>query len=160
MHHTTKTASSFAALLLVTGLLPGCASIVSGTNQVVSVETRSKGATLAGATCKLENSKGVFYVTTPGTVTLHRAYDDVSIKCEKDTMIPGIATVKSSTKGMMAGNILFGGFIGGAIDAGTGAAYDYPSLITIMMGETASLPILPVLPVAAVSDGAPANRAD
>jgi hypothetical protein len=32
---------------------------------------------------------------------------------------------------MMFGNILAGGIIGGAIDAGTGAGYDYPTTITV-----------------------------
>lgn len=32
---------------------------------------------------------------------------------------------------MAFGNIIVGGIIGGAIDAGTGAAYDYPSEITV-----------------------------
>jgi hypothetical protein len=36
---------------------------------------------------------------------------------------------------MAFGNIIFGGIIGGAIDAGSGAAYDYPPLITVLMGE-------------------------
>jgi hypothetical protein len=38
---------------------------------------------------------------------------------------------------MMAGNILFGGFIGAGVDASTGAAYDYPSIIKVMMGGNA-----------------------
>jgi hypothetical protein len=31
---------------------------------------------------------------------------------------------------MLAGNIIFGGVIGGGVDVATGAAYDYPALIT------------------------------
>jgi hypothetical protein len=52
----------------------------------------------------------------------------------------GLATVKSSTKGMMAGNLLFGGVIGAGVDAASGAAYDYPALFQVMMGETIKLP--------------------
>lgn len=119
-------------------LLSGCASIVNGSNQVISVEARNKGQQVSGASCSLINPKGTFYVTTPGTVTIHRAYDDLNVKCEKDGMQPGIASVKSTTKGMAFGNILFGGIIGAAVDAGSGAAYDYPTLITVIMGETTS----------------------
>ncbi|HYD58768.1 MAG TPA: hypothetical protein VEC35_00335 [Noviherbaspirillum sp.] len=115
--------------------LTGCASIVNGHNQVVSVETRYKGQQVSGASCRLDNGKGTFYVTTPGTVTVHRAYDDMNVKCEKDGLQPGIAAVKSSTKPMAFGNVLFGGVIGAAIDAGSGAAYDYPTLITVIMEE-------------------------
>lgn len=115
--------------------LTGCASIVNGHNQVISVETRYKGQQVSGATCKLDNGKGTFYVTTPGTVTVHRAYDDMNVKCEKDGLKPGLAAVKSSTKPMAFGNVIFGGVIGAAIDAGSGAAYDYPTLITVIMEE-------------------------
>lgn len=127
--------------------LTGCASIVSGTTQVMSVETLSKTGKVDGASCKLENDKGVYYVTTPGTVSVHRAYGDLSVKCEKAGVPTGLATIKSSTKGMMAGNILFGGFIGAGVDAASGAAYDYPVLLQIMMGDSPANPLLPV-PVA------------
>ena len=137
-----RTAAS--AIIIISSLLTGCASIVNGSNQVVSVETRNKGEMVSGASCQLQNDKGVFYVTTPGTVTLHRAYGDLAVKCEKDNVAPGLAAVKSSTKGMAFGNILFGGFIGAAVDAGSGAAYDYPSLITILMGENTQVPATPV----------------
>lgn len=131
--------------------LTGCASIVSGTNQVMSVETISKTGKIDGASCKLQNDKGVYYVITPGTVNVHRAYGDLSVTCEKTGVPTGLATIKSSTKGMMAGNILFGGFIGAGVDAASGAAYDYPVLLQIMMSDTIANPLLPV-PVA----GAPA----
>ena len=66
---------------------------------------------------------------------VNRAYDDLIVKCEKTGLAPGVVTVKSSTKAMAFGNIIFGGIIGAGVDVGTGAAYDYPSLITVMLGE-------------------------
>lgn len=84
------------ALLLLT--TSGCASIVNGTNQPLSVETRMKGASVAGANCKLLNDKGAWFVTTPGSVTVHRSYEDLKVQCEKDGIQPGISSVKSSTK--------------------------------------------------------------
>lgn len=128
-----------AAMAASAASLTGCASIVSGTSQVVSVETLHSSGPVSGAVCKLENDKGVYYVTTPGTVTVHRAYGDLNVKCEKAGFDPGLATVKSSTKGMMAGNIVFGGFIGAGVDAASGAAYDYPPLFQVMMGQQSIL---------------------
>jgi hypothetical protein len=133
-------------------VLTGCASIVSGTNQIVSVETLQSAGKVVGASCKLENDKGVWYVTTPGTVTVHRAYGDMMVKCEKDGFGPGVATVKSSTKGMLAGNLLFGGPIGAGVDAASGAAYDYPNLFQIMMGTSTTIQT----PVAPATSAAPA----
>ena len=135
MFYQLARASVSLLTLAAIGSLTGCASIVSGTSQVVSVETLHTGGNLAGASCKLENDKGVYYVTTPGTVTVHRAYGDMNVKCEKAGFDPGLATVKSSTKAMMAGNIVFGGFIGAGVDAASGAAYDYPALFQVMMGQ-------------------------
>lgn len=137
----------------VAGSLTGCASIVNGTNQIVSVETLHTSGKVTGAACKLENDKGVWYVTTPGTVTVHRAYGDMMVKCEKDGMEPGLATVKSSTKAMLAGNILFGGPIGAGVDAVSGAAYDYPALFQIMMGNSTTIadPKAPAAPAAVAS---------
>jgi hypothetical protein len=36
---------------------------------------------------------------------------------------------------MMAGDIVFGGFIGAGVDAASGAAYNYPALFQVMMGQ-------------------------
>jgi hypothetical protein len=133
--HASLSLIAIAALSSLTG----CASIVSGTSQVISVETLHSSGNVAGATCKLQNDKGVYYVTTPGTVTVHRAYGDMNVKCEKPGFEAGLANVKSSTKGMMAGNILFGGVIGAGVDAASGAAYDYPALFQVMMGQQQTL---------------------
>lgn len=121
------------AAVAASSFMTGCASIVDGSSQVVSVETRKDADIVAGASCTLTSNKGTWFVTTPGTVTVHRGYDDLNVKCTKPDFIPGVATVKSSTKGMAFGNLLFGGLIGTAVDMGTGAAYDYPTLITVQM---------------------------
>ncbi len=132
-----------ATAVLAASSLTGCASIVNGTTQVVSVETRDAAGPVTGASCKLENDKGVFYVTTPGTVSVRRAYADMKIKCEKAGVPDGLASIKSTTKGMVAGNIIFGGVIGAGVDVASGAAYDYPTLMQVMMGDTgpATMPV-------------------
>ena len=145
-----------ACVLATTALLAsltGCASIVSGTNQVVSVETISPAGKLDGATCKLQNDKGVYYVTTPSTVKVHRAYGDMNVTCDKAGVASGVATFKSSTKGMMAGNLLFGGVIGAGVDAASGAAYDYPALLQIMITDSINNAVATALPAAAVTGG-------
>jgi len=134
-----------ASAVIVCSVLTGCASIVNGTGQNLTIEARKDGALVSGASCKLINDKGTYYVTAPGTVTVHKSYDDLQITCEKTDAAPGTASVKSTTEGMAFGNILVGGIIGAAIDTSSGAAYDYPSLITILMGRHVDLPV-PVAP--------------
>jgi hypothetical protein len=82
----------------------------------------------------------VYYVTTPGTVTVNRAYEPLSVKCQKENYKPGIASVPSATKPMAFGNIIFGGIIGAGVDMASGAAYDYPNSIRIIMGERINAP--------------------
>jgi hypothetical protein len=113
----------------------GCASIVSGQNQSLSVVSTSQGASLVGARCSLVNDKGTWYATTPGSVTVRRSFGDLTVACTSDTAANGSVAVKSSTKAMAFGNILFGGVIGVGVDTVSGAAYDYPEVITVRMGQ-------------------------
>jgi hypothetical protein len=124
------------ALACISLTLGGCASIVNGQNQPVSIETKQGGDTVVGAYCSLTNDKGTWFITTPGSTTVHRSASDLAVKCEKSSLNPGLSTVKSFTKGMAFGNILFGGIIGAGVDISTGAAFDYPSLIQVQMGQT------------------------
>lgn len=125
-----------AMLLLAAYVLTGCASITGTTNQSVSVQTREmSGKEVAGAACELTNSKGTWFVTTPGSVSIHRSNDDMQATCRKDGFDPGRAAIVSETKGSMFGNIIFGGGVGALIDHNNGSAYEYPTLIQIVMGN-------------------------
>ena len=128
------TLAALAACLL----FGGCASIVSGQNQSISLTTKKDDAEVVGAKCSLANDKGTWFTTSPGSVTVRRSYGDLTVNCALDGSSPGIAMVKSTTKAMAFGNVIFGGVIGATVDVSTGAAYDYPSLITVAMGKTVS----------------------
>ena len=129
-----------AGMVAAAGLsaLSGCASIVSGKMQPVSVETRLKGRMVSGATCELLNDKGKWYVNTPGSMMIQKSYQDLSIRCEKEGLEPGLAIAKSASS-MVWGNILFGGPIGAAVDASSGAGYDYPPLFQVELGVTTTV---------------------
>lgn len=129
---------AFGMLIAATQFV-GCASIVNGQNESVSVEAKGDSGPVAGATCSLSNDKGKWFVTTPGSTTVHRSSKDMEVRCEKSPLDPGVAMVKSNVKGMAFGNILFGGFIGAGVDMATGAAYDYPTLITVLMGRATAV---------------------
>ena len=123
------------ASLALTLCFGGCASIVSGHNQSLSVVSKNQGADHSGARCTLVNDKGSWFATTPGTVTVRRSFDALTVTCTADGAEPGSAKVKSTTKPMAFGNILFGGFIGVGVDVSTGAAFDYPEILTVHMGR-------------------------
>jgi hypothetical protein len=148
-----------ALVVVAAGSLAGCASIVSGSNQSVSVETRLEGGSpVSGANCKLANNKGTWFVTTPGSVVVQRSFEELSVRCERDQHEPASLMVKSTTKGMAFGNILFGGIIGAGVDMSTGAAYDYPAVITVSMLPRAAA-LAPAAAAAPASTTAPAAAA-
>jgi len=111
-------------------LLSGCASIVNGTHQTMSVNTHP----VYGANCKLSNDKGAWYVTnTPSSVVVNRSFQDMIIQCQKPGYALSTLRVRSQTKAMAFGNVVFGGVIGAGVDMADGAAYDYPQAITVQM---------------------------
>lgn len=115
---------------LISSTLTGCASIVNGTSESVSVQTSPE----EGAKCSLTNNKGQWFVSdTPGSVTVHRSYQPLTVDCQKDGYANAETKVESKTKGMLFGNVVFGGVIGAGVDAGDGAAYDYPVNIMVPM---------------------------
>jgi hypothetical protein len=115
-------------------MLSGCASITGSTSQSISVQTKEPtGAEVVGANCELTNSKGKWFVVTPGTVGVSRSNDNMQLLCRKDGYEPGRNGIVSDTKGMMFGNILFGGGIGAIVDHTSGAAYEYPSIFQVFM---------------------------
>ena len=121
MKNPTQTVLLLTAVALIS-LTTGCASITGGTSQTLSLTTSQDGGEVAGADCVLANEKGTTHVTTPGKVTVHRAYGDLKVACKLDGHPDAYATVQSSVKGATFGNILLGGGIGAGVDAATGAA--------------------------------------
>jgi len=141
---------------LAAAQLAGCASIVSGANQSVSVETRLDGGVpVKGANCQLSNNKGSWFVTTPGSVVVQRSFEELSVRCEKEEHQVATLGVKSATKGMAFGNILFGGIIGAGVDVASGAAYDYPNVITVPLVRFAALAPAASASAPALPDAAP-----
>lgn len=131
-----KKLSLVFCMLALPFVVTGCASITGSPNQSVSVQTREQaGVEIVGASCELTNDEGKWFVTTPGSVSIHRSNKDLQVLCKKSDFEPGRAAVVSDTKGSMFGNILFGGGIGAVIDHNNGSAYEYPAVIDIIMGS-------------------------
>lgn len=125
-----------SAICLATLILTsGCASITGTTLQNFSIQTVDKDAKeVKGAACELSNSKGKWFLSTPGSTTINRSNDNLTVVCQKDGTEPGRASVVSATKGSMFGNIIFGGGIGAIVDHNNGSAYEYPAFVQVMMG--------------------------
>lgn len=127
------------APVLLASLVVGCASITGSKNQPVSVQAVHNGNSLEGVGCSLTNDKGTWFVKTPGSTTIQKSGQDLVVTCSKDGIPTGSTTVSSSANGGVWGNILLGGLIGYAVDASTGAAFDYPTSMSVQMGQVLKL---------------------
>lgn len=87
----------------------------------------------------------------PGSVTIQKSTGDLAVDCAKENIM-GHETIISKSNGAVWGNIILGGGIGYVVDRNTGAGFDYPNSITVMlrkMGETVGLAAPVVAPVTA-----------
>lgn len=111
-------------------LLSGCASIVSGKSQEITLDT-----TPPGANCNL-NRDGKFLAgvpQTPGTVKVEKTKDDIEVVCQKPQYTQAKENLDSGTDGWVFGNVLLGGLIGWGVDSAVGADNKYPEKVAINM---------------------------
>ncbi len=108
-------------LVCLVFFITGCATVVKGTDQQVSLDTPG----YPGATCTL-TSKGFSTrrVVTPAVVELPKSKHDVTVQCTKGCA-RGRGVISSNLEGMTAGNIVVGGVVGFGVDAATGAMNKY-----------------------------------
>ncbi len=121
-----------AALLCTVAALTvtGCATIVRGSLQSVIVNTSPPGAAC------IFNRDGRIIATaepTPKTVDIEKGRKDIVVTCSRRGYKEASAPLLSTFEGWTFGNILFGGLIGVAVDAGSGAMHDYPQSIRITL---------------------------
>ena len=120
-------------LLMLAGVamsLPACATVTRGSSQQFSVQSTPPGA-------QVSTSNGFECQATPCTFRMPRK-DAFRITVSKDGYVAQTHDITSSVSGAggtaMAGNILIGGIIGGAIDATSGAMNDLkpnPLIVTL-----------------------------
>jgi hypothetical protein len=130
------------AIIVAMLTMTGCASISGEKLQPITVQTLHDNKEVAGVGCTLSNDAGSWFLTTPGSVTVHKSTGDLAIDCKKDDVF-GRQTLVSKSNGAVWGNILLGGGIGYIVDRNTGAGFDYPATTLIVMrkmGETSAPP--------------------
>lgn len=112
--------------------LAGCASVMKGSSQTMSVTTPPAD----GANCTLTNARGSWTVTSPGSATVTRSKTDMQIRCSKAGWQDASATVPAGTEGWTWGNLIIGGLIGFGIDWSTGAMQKYPESVQVPMTQS------------------------
>ena len=95
-------------------LVASCGTIIHGKTQEIGI-----GSTPSGAKVTIDNGTAA---NTPFVAKLSRK-NLHAIKLEADGYAPAALTLERKVSGWAWGNILFGGLIGLAVDAGTGGLY-------------------------------------
>ena len=130
-----------AAIMLLSGLA-GCATMTGSTEQMVLVQTILDNRELHGAGCILSNDMGKWFVTTPGRILIRKSQAPLKVDCKKSGS-PAIVmddNIGATVNGGSAwSNVIFTLGVGYFVDRDTGAAYDYPSTLTIIMQDPARL---------------------
>lgn len=114
--------------------LSGCASVTGSKTQPVTIQAICDGQSVNGASCTLSNDKSTWYLKTPGSVVINKSTADLSVTC-KYGQASQSAVFQSKSNGGVWGNILAGGIIGYAVDANTGAGFDYPQSMTVTLSD-------------------------
>lgn len=104
----------YLTALLSATLLASCGSIIHGSRQDVSISSNPSSAVVI-----INNQE---MGKTPLTTTLSRK-DHHSVRVELDGFLPYETKFTRKVDGWIAGNIIFGGLIGLAVDAITGGMY-------------------------------------
>lgn len=109
-----KTCSSIITAISISTLLTGCATIMHGTRQSIGIASNPSNANVW--------VDRTFMGNTPIIVEMSRK-DNHIVRIELDGYQPYEATFSRKLSGWVFGNIIFGGFIGLAVDAVSGGLY-------------------------------------
>lgn len=132
MGHSHHMAARIGALALL-GMSAGCATISESKQQVLMVHTILDNREIGGVGCVLTNDAGRWFVTTPGHVTVQKSAGNLFVDCRKDQASAGqdVVTSRANTSAVV-GNVATAG-LGYLLDKRTGAGFDYPETLTVIM---------------------------
>ena len=133
----SRALATLAGLALLSALSSGCASIFEGTTQQISVTT-----TPAGARCTFWRNGTLIsdIASTPGSVTIRKTKDDLTIVCDKRGY--GTATYVNHSGLAMAtfANILTAG-LAWAYNSTRGADNKYEGQVSLALPPASAVPI-------------------
>ena len=123
MHVSSRIGSITLATCAAAILSAGCATIVSGKTQNVTIDSNVKEAEIV--------VEGAVLGKTPYTGPIKRG-KDTTLLLRKEGYEPKTVTLNTEIEPVFWGNIFCGGFFGSSTDYGTGAMYKYaPATINI-----------------------------
>ena len=116
-------------IIVLSFILSSCATTMSGNQQPVNISSN-----VSGAACTLQNEKGSWSLSTPGSAVVTNSRENLSVRCQKAGYQTAIVSVPSKHKDSATwGNVILGGGIGYIWDRKSGAAFIYPSTINLTL---------------------------
>src|SRR5690348_167177 len=101
-----------AAVAAIGILLSGCATVVSGTSEDITVNTPP----ITGALCALSNPYGTTRVVSPGIARVERSRHPLNVRCSKPGFLEGKTVVESGFEPWSLGNVIWlGGYMADTI---------------------------------------------
>ena len=135
--------------LLALGALGGCATLSEPDQQVVLVQTIQDNREVAGIGCVLTNDAGRWFVTSPGRVAVRKSAGKLWVDCKRNGLGVGQDVVESrASSGALIGNVVLTAGLGYLVDKRTGAGFEYPDTLTVLMRQPESFSEAPVNEVA------------
>lgn len=120
-----------AVLIVSCVFATGCASISSKKKHTLIESTPEQ------AQCEVTGKNYKQRIATPATLDIPVNAAPVDVRCEKEGYFSVSERIDTKMDGMIVGNILMGGLIGLAIDAGTGAGQQYPEKLSLILDKNA-----------------------
>lgn len=101
-------------------LFPSCASITRGSSESFTINSTPQAATVELSTGQSGETPATFKVPRKGTI-----FGTISKSGYKKRSFSVPSSISGAGGTAMAGNLIFGGLIGAAIDAGSGAMHEH-----------------------------------
>ncbi len=128
-------ASRYRASLAVAALaaaVTGCATMTESTEQYVMMQTVLDHQQVAGIGCVLSNDVGRWFVTSPGRVQIRKSTKPLAVDCRQND-VWAVDEIDPKQNGSRWGNILLTAGAGQFVDKQTGAGFDYPTTLTVIL---------------------------
>ena len=129
----TPSRTTAAVALALLAMLAGCATLTEPLQQNLLVQTVLDHREIAGIGCVLYNDNGKWFVTTPARVSVRRSSSALRVDCQKEGVAWAYEKIDPKLNATLWGNVALTAGAGYFVDKNTGAGYDYPDTLTVLM---------------------------
>ncbi|HEY0061594.1 MAG TPA: hypothetical protein VGC21_05715 [Telluria sp.] len=125
------------ALAALSALLAGCASLSENPEQELMVRVVQDNREIGNVGCVLTNDAGRWFVVAPGHVAVRKSAGNLFVDCKKGNVSVGQERFSSRPNNTATiGNAVTTAGLGYLYDKRTGAGFEYPQTLTVLMVPT------------------------